>query len=115
MPLFVTTFSTAAAAAVFGVEALRQDVELLDRFEREELQQAADRVVVVVAAVDDVVDVAAVAAADLRAVLRALGQLGMEAEADAGNRRREVGELAAVERQAFDVVTDRPPVRRRTR
>ena len=91
-----------AAAAVLGVEPLREDVELLDRLERKELQQAADGVVVVVAAVDDVADVAAVAAADLRAVLRALRQVGVEAEADAGNRRRQVGELPAVERQALD-------------
>ena len=74
----------AVAAAVLGLEALRQEVELLDRLEREQLQQAADGVVVVVAAVDLVVDVAAVAAVDLRRVLRALGRVGVEAEADAG-------------------------------
>ena len=78
----------AVAAAVFGLVALRDEVELLDRLEREELEQAADGVVVVVAAVDLIVDVAAVAAADLRRVLRALGRIGVEAEADAGNRER---------------------------
>ena len=92
----------AVAAAVLRLEALRHEVELLDRLERKRLQQAADGVVVVVAAVDLVVDVAAVAAVDLRRVLRALGRVGVEAEADAGNRRREVRELPAVQRQALD-------------
>ena len=92
----------AVAAAVLGLEALGHEVELLNRLEREELQQAADGVVVVVAAVDLIVHVAAVAAVDLRRELRALGRIGMEAEADAGNRRRQVRELAAVERQALD-------------
>ena len=92
----------AVAAAVFGLGARGDEVELLDRLEREELQQAADGVVVVVAAVDLVVDVAAVAAVDLRRVLRALGRVAVEAEADARNRRREVRELAAVQRQVLD-------------
>ena len=94
----------AVAAAVLRLEALRLEVELLDRFEREHLQQAADGVVVVVAAVDLIVDVAAVAAVYLRRVLRALGRVGVEAEADAGNRRREVRELAAVQRQRLDAL-----------
>ena len=92
----------AVAAAVLGLVALRDEVELLDRLEREELQQAADGVVVVVAAVDLVVEVAAVAARDLRRVLRALGRVGVEAEADARDRRRQIRELPAVERQALD-------------
>jgi hypothetical protein len=92
----------AVAAAVFGLEPLGDEVELLDRFEREELQEAADRVVVVVAAVDLVVHVAAGAAVDLGRVLRALGRIRMEPEADAGHRCREVRELASVEREAFD-------------
>ena len=54
------------AAAEFGLVTLRDEVELLDRLEREELQQAADGIVVVVAAVDLVIDVATVAARDLR-------------------------------------------------
>src|SRR5207253_295719 len=56
----------AVAAAVLGLEPLRLKVELLDRLQRELLQQSADSVVVVVAAVDLVVDVAAGAAVDLR-------------------------------------------------
>src|SRR4030095_2185088 len=55
----------AVAAAVLRFVARRLEVELLDGLEREELQQAADGVVVVVAAVDLVVDVSAVAAAQL--------------------------------------------------
>ena len=103
VPLLVTMFITPPLLRPYlGLGALGDEVELLDRFEREQLQQAADGVVVVVAAVDLVVHVAAVAAVDLRRVLRALGRVGVEAEADAGNRRREVGELAAVERQALD-------------
>ncbi len=94
----------AVAAAVLGLVALGDEVEFLDRFEREELQQAADGVVVVVAAVDLVVDVSAVAAANLRRVLRALGRVGVEAEADAGNGCREVRELPAVERQVLDAL-----------
>ena len=74
----------AVAAAVLGLVALGDEVELLDRLEREELQQAADGVVVVVAAVDLVVDVAAVAAGDLRRVLRALGRI---ASGSRGRRR----------------------------
>ena len=58
----------AVAAAVLGLGARGDEVELLDGFQGEELQQAADGVVVVVAAVDLVVDVAAVAAVDLRRV-----------------------------------------------
>ena len=92
----------AVAAAVLGLVALRDEVELLNGLEREELQEAADGVVVVVAAVDLVVDVAAVAAANLRRVLRALGRIGVEAQADAGNRERRVGELPAVQRQILD-------------
>ena len=104
----------AVAAAVLGLVALGDEVELLDRLEREELQQAADRVVVVVAAVDLVVDVAAVAAADLRRELRALGRVGVEAEADARDRDRRVGELPAVERQALDAARCRRRRRPRT-
>src|SRR5262245_64467639 len=48
----------AVAAAVLGLEALRLEVELLDRLERERLQLPADGVVVVVAAVDQIVDAA---------------------------------------------------------
>ena len=70
---------------------------LLDGLEGIHLQQAADRVVVVVAAIDDVVDVAAVAAADLRAVLRALRRVRVEAKTDAWHDGREVGELSAVQ------------------
>ncbi len=62
----------AVAAAVFRVEALRQHFKFLNGLEREQLQQPADGVVVVIATVDDVVDVPAVAAADLRRVLRGL-------------------------------------------
>ena len=103
VPLLVTMFITPPLLRPYSaLERDVIDVELLNRFEREELQQAADGVVVVVAAVDLVVDVAAVAAADLRRVLRALGRVGVEAEADAGNRRREVGELPPVERHALD-------------
>ncbi len=92
----------AVAAAVLGLGARGHEVEFLDRFEREQLQQAADGVVVVVAAVNLVVQVAAVAAVDLRRVLGALGRVRVVAEAHAGQRRREVRELAAVERQALD-------------
>src|SRR5256885_9401087 len=46
------TQHAAVAAAVLGLEALRLEVELLHCFERKLLQQAADRVVVVVAAVN---------------------------------------------------------------
>ena len=92
----------AVAPAVFRLVALRDEVELLNRFERELLQQPADGVVVVVAAVDLVVHVAPVAAADLRRELRALGRIRVEAEADARDRRRQVGELPAVERQVLD-------------
>jgi len=77
-------------------------VEFLDRFERKELEQAAGGVVAVVAAVDDVVDVPPVAAADLRTVLGALALIRVKTQADSGNRRRQVGELAPVERQALD-------------
>jgi hypothetical protein len=75
---------------------------LLHRFEREHLQQAANGVIVVVTAVDDVVDVAAVATANLRRVLRTLRRVGVEAEANTRNDSRPVGELPAVERQALD-------------
>ena len=91
-----------AAAAVLRVEALRHHVELLNRLERIHLRETADGVVVVVAAVDDVIDVAAVAAADLRHVFRRLRRIRVEAETHAGHRRREIGELPAVERQPFD-------------
>ena len=79
----------AVAAAVLGLEALGLEVEFLDRFERERLQQAADGVVVVVAAVDLVVDVAAGAAVDLRRELRALGRVA------SGSRGRRPGMVAA--------------------
>ena len=62
----------AGAAAVLRVEALGQDAELLDSLERIELREAADGVVVVVSPVNHVVDVAAIAAADLRRILRGL-------------------------------------------
>ncbi len=90
------------AAAVFGFEPLSLEVELLNRFERELLQDAPDGVVVVVAAIDLIVDVAAIAAVNLRRVLRALGRVGMKPETDARHRRREICELTAVERQALD-------------
>ena len=94
----------AVRAAGVGAEALRLEVELADRVEREQLHQAADRVVVVVPAVDQVVDVAAAAAGDLRRELRRLGGVGVEAEAHAGNERGEVAELAPVERQVLDLL-----------
>src|SRR6185312_12074968 len=62
----------AVATAVLGLVALRDHVEFLDRLERKELEEPTDRVVVVVAAVDLVVQVAPVAARDLRRILRAL-------------------------------------------
>ena len=55
----------AVAAPVLGLVARRDQVELLNGLERKELQQAADRVVVVVAAVDLIIQVAAVSACDL--------------------------------------------------
>ena len=94
----------AVAAAVFGLEPLRDEVELLNRLERERLQQPTDGVVVVVATVDLVVHVAAVAAVDLRRELCALRRVGVEAEADTRNRRREVRELTSVERQRLDAL-----------
>ena len=104
----------AVAPAILGLVALRDEVKFLDRLEREELQEAADRVVVVVAAVDLVVDVAAVAAANLRRVLRALGRVGVVAKADARNHHRGVGELPAVQRQILNPVdVDHPADRRR--
>ena len=93
----------AVGAARVGAEALGLEVELADRVEREVLHQAADRVVVVVAAVDQVVDVAAAAARDLRGELRRLGRVGVEAEADARHQRRQVAELPAVQRQVLDL------------
>ena len=94
----------AVAAAVLGLVALGDEVEFLDGLEREQLQEPADRVVVVVAAVNLVVDVAAVAAGNLGRLLRALGRVRVEPHRDAGNRHRQVRELPAVERQRLDLV-----------
>ena len=84
----------AVGAAGVGAEALGLEVELADGVEREVLHQAADGVVVVVAAVDQVVDVAAAAARHLRRELRRLGGVGVEAEADAGDQRGQVRRTA---------------------
>ena len=92
----------ADASAVLGLVVRRLEIELLDRLEREQLQQTADGIVVVVTAVDQVVDVAPVAAVDLRRELGALGGVGVETESHAGNRGGQVRELPAVQRQAFD-------------
>jgi len=105
----------AVAAAVLRVEPLGDQLEFLNRLERKHLEQAADRVVVVVAAVDDVVDVAAVAAADLRGVLRALRHVGVEAKPHPGDGRGKVGELAAVERQPLHAVDVHDLAERRRR
>ena len=94
----------AIAASVLRLVAGGLEVEFLDRLEREELQEPADGVVVVIAAVDLVVDVAAVPAGNLRGELGALGRIRVETEPDAGNRQRQVGELTAVERKALDVL-----------
>ncbi len=92
----------ALAPAVLRLRARGDEGELLDGLEREELQEAADGVVVVVAAVDLVVHVPAVAAVDLRRELGALRRVGVVPEADAGNRHGQVGELPAVERHRLD-------------
>ena len=106
----------AVAASVLGLVAGGLEIEFLDRFEREELEQSADGVVVVVAAVDLVVDVAAVPAGNLRRELRALRRIRMEAKPDARNRQRKIGELPAVERKALDVLhVDDAADRRRVR
>src|SRR5205814_2739802 len=90
------------AAAVLRLVTRSDEVELLNRLEWKQLQQAADGIVVVVAAVNLIVQIATVAAGNLRRVLRALGRIAVEPEPDTRNRRSQIRELPAVERQALD-------------
>jgi hypothetical protein len=106
----------ADASSVLGLVVRRLEIELLDGLQREQLQQATDRIVVVVAAVDQVVDVATVAAVDLRRELSALGGVGVETESHTGNRRGQVRELPAVQWKALDTYrVDDAADRRRSR
>ena len=93
----------AVGAAGVGAEALGLEVELADGVEGEVLHQPPDGVVVVVAAVDQVVDVASAAAVDLGGELGGLGGVGVEAEAHPGNERGQVAELPAVQGQVLDL------------
>ena len=76
-----TVKNAAGGAAVFGLVLLRLDVEFLNRFDVEVLQRAADRVVGVVAAVDEEVDVAAAAAVEGDRQLARLGRIAVDAKA----------------------------------
>src|SRR4030095_2534188 len=85
----------AVAAAVLRFVARRLEVELLEGLNGKARHEAPAGVFVVVAAVDLVVDVPAVAAADLRRELRALRRIGVEAEADAPDAQRQAAQLPA--------------------
>jgi hypothetical protein len=91
-----------ARTAVPGAVTHDRKPELLNGVEREHLQLTAHRVVVVVAAVHEVVDVASRAAKHLRRILRPLGRIAMKRNADAWQGRRQVCELTPVERKLFD-------------
>jgi hypothetical protein len=104
VPLLVTTlivppFERPVSARKRWVSKLNSPIESSGK----SWTQPADRVVVVVAAVDQVVDVAAAAAVDLGRELRRLRGVGVEAEAHSGASAGQVAELAAVQRQVLDL------------